>query len=388
MSTPVWLALGSNLGDRADSIRRAVEALSRLAIGPVHRSRLYETAPVGPGRQESYLNLVLRFDTRLGPRELLAFCQQTETDLGRQPRGRWEPREIDIDILLYGREVLQLDSLVVPHPSLVDRQFVLAPLRDLDPGLTPPGYQETISELLRRCIEAQGALPMREYRLAPPGTHTLPESVRYLAVEGAIGVGKTTLVKYLAEKLGCAPLYEEFENNPFLADFYRDRSRFAFQTQMFFLLSRFRQIQDQFQQQDLFRPQVMADYMLAKDRIFASVTLDENELSLYRRVADILQAQLPKPDYVVYLQADPKTLLNRIKGRDRYYERNFDEGYLEALNQAYNTYFHHYDASPLLIVNTSHIDFVRNPEDLALLADQIAKAPEGMSFFNPAVRSS
>ncbi len=229
---------------------------------------------------------------------------------------------------------------------------------------------------------------MREYRLAPQGTHSLPEGVRYLAVEGAIGVGKTTLVKYLAEKLGCAPLYEEFENNPFLADFYRDRSRFAFQTQMFFLLSRFRQIQDQFQQQDLFRPQVMADYMLAKDRIFASVTLDENELALYRRVADILQAQLPKPDYVVYLQADPKTLLNRIKGRDRYYERNFDEGYLEALNQAYNTYFHHYDASPLLIVNTSHIDFVRNPEDLALLADQIAKAPEGMSFFNPAVRSN
>jgi deoxyadenosine/deoxycytidine kinase len=225
---------------------------------------------------------------------------------------------------------------------------------------------------------------MREYRLLPAGSAaSLPDHLRYVAIEGVIGAGKTTLVRMLGERLGGQALFEEFENNPFLADFYRDRHRFAFQTQIFFLLSRFRQIQDYFQQQDLFRPQVVSDYMFAKDKIFATQNLDENEMGLYQNLSRLMERQLPRPDYVVYLQADTRTLMQRIRQRDRDYERSIDESYVDALNQAYNAYFHYYDDSPLLIVNTNHIDFVRREDDLNLLVDQILKAPEGVTYWSP-----
>jgi deoxyadenosine/deoxycytidine kinase len=258
------------------------------------------------------------------------------------------------------------------------------PLAEIDPDALLPGCRDSVSRLLHNCREAQGEADIREYRLLPAGSAaSLPDHLRYIAIEGVIGAGKTTLVRLLGERLGGQALYEEFENNPFLADFYKDRHRFAFQTQIFFLLSRFRQIQDYFQQQDLFRPQVVSDYMFAKDKIFATQNLDENEMGLYQRLSGLMERQLPRPDYVVYLQADTKTLLSRIKQRDRDYERNIDEGYIDSLNRAYNAYFHYYDDSPLLIVNTNHMDFVRKQDDLNLLLDQILKAPEGVTYYSP-----
>jgi deoxyguanosine kinase len=381
--TQVVLALGSNVGDRENYLRKAIESLRQIADSPIESSRVYETAPVGPGSQDPYLNLCVRFFTRMDPRGLLNFCQKAEREMGRIPRGRWQPREIDLDIIAYGREVFHFPDLVIPHPAATERQFVLQPLISMDPDYVLPGQGETVQRLMERSIERHGQLDMREYKPMPTTTQRIPEHVRYLAVEGVIGAGKTTLVRALSERLGCQALMEEFENNPFLSDFYRDRTRHAFQTQMFFLLSRHRQIQELFQQQDLFRPQVLSDYMFAKDRIFASLNLDENEMGLYSRLADLVERQLPRPDYVIYLQADTKTLMQRIRLRDRFYERNMDEGYIEALNQAYNTYFHHYSESPLLIVNTNHIDFVRRPDDLNLLVQQILKTPEGVTYFGP-----
>ncbi|HAP00236.1 MAG TPA: 2-amino-4-hydroxy-6-hydroxymethyldihydropteridine diphosphokinase [Fibrobacteres bacterium] len=383
----VWLGLGSNVGDRAAHLRKAIEGLREIAGGAVKSSRIYETEPVGPGEQAKYLNLCVKLVTDLPPHQLLERCQQLEKHLGRVDRGRWAPREIDIDILCYEREILDEDGFVLPHPGIADRQFVLVPLVEIEPELVLPGFEESVSGLLQRLRATEGPQGVVEYRIRHQGgSRILPESMRYVAVEGVIGAGKTTLVKLLAERMACMPLFEEFENNPFLADFYRDRHRFAFQTQVFFLLSRFRQIQDHFQQQDLFRPQVVSDYMFAKDKIFASLNLDENEMSLYQRLSGLLEKQLPRPDYVVYLQADTKILMERIRQRDRYYERHIEEDYIEGLNRAYNSFFHYYDDSPLLIVNTNHIDFVRTPEDLNLLLDQILKGPQGVTYFSPGVK--
>lgn len=381
--TDVILALGSNLDDREGYIRQALEAIRSISVTPVRKSKVYETAPVGPGPQGKYLNLAVRFSTRLDPRALLAFCLETETRIGRKSRGRWAPREIDLDILAYGREIIQEDGLTVPHPSILDRQFVLVPMTDLDPDFVLPGFRETVGRQLQRCIEVQGPQEVEEYRPMPASQSSLPERIRYVAVEGVIGVGKSTLVKALCDRMGCMPLFEEFENNPFLSDFYKDKSRYAFQTQVFFFLSRYRQIQEVFHQQDMFRPQILSDYMFAKDKIFATLNLDENEVNLYYKFADILERNLIKPDYAIYLQADTKTLMNRIRLRDRPYERTMDEAYIEALNRAYNHFFHYYSGSPLLIINTNNIDFVRNPDDLNLLLETIVKVPEGVTYFSP-----
>jgi deoxyguanosine kinase len=381
--TAVLLALGSNLNDREGYIHKALEAIRSIATGPVQKSKVYETAPVGPGPQGKYLNLVVRFSTRLEARALLGFCLETESKLGRKSRGRWAAREIDLDILAYGRDIIHEEGLAVPHPSILDRQFVLIPLTDLDPDFILPGFNESVGRQLQRCVEVQGPQEVEEYRPKPASQVSLPDRIRYVAVEGVIGVGKSTLVKALCERMGCVPLYEEFENNPFLSDFYKDKSRYAFQTQVFFFLSRYRQIQEVFHQQDMFRPQILSDYMFAKDKIFATLNLDENEVNLYYKFADILERNLIKPDYAIYLQADTKTLMNRIKLRDRPYERTMDESYIDALNRAYNHFFHYYTGSPLLIINTNNIDFVRNPDDLNLLLDTIVKVPEGVTYFSP-----
>jgi deoxyguanosine kinase len=381
--TLVTLALGSNLADRESYLQKALDALRSIAISPIKKSKVYETAPVGPGPQGKYLNLCVRFSTRLDPKSLLNFCGETEIKLGRQARERWAPREIDLDILAYGREIMQEEGLTLPHPSILDRQFVLIPLIDLDPDFILPGFTETVSRQLDRCLAVQGRQDVTEYRPMPATAASLPERIRYVAVEGVIGAGKTTLVKALSERMGCMPVYEEFENNPFLSDFYKDKDRYAFQTQVFFFLSRYRQIRELFQQQDLFHPQIISDYMFAKDKIFATLNLDENEVALYYKFADLMERDLVKPDYAVYLQADTKTLMQRIRMRDRAYERNIDESYIDALNQAYNTYFHYYSASPLLIINTNNIDFVRNPQDLDLLVELIGKVPEGVTYFSP-----
>lgn len=378
-----WLGLGSNVGDRVMHLRAALEALREISTTPVRTSKIYETEPVGPGDQDKYLNLCVCLTTSLSPAQLLDYCQEAEQRLGRIPRGRWAPREIDIDLLSYDNRVLQQEGLILPHPGIAERQFVLVPLAELDPHLMLPGFTESVSELLRRRRQAEGPVGVEEYRMRPQGNLVLPERLRYVAVEGVIGVGKTTLVKLLGERMASTSLFEEFENNPFLADFYRDRHRFAFQTQVFFLLSRFRQIQEHFQQQDLFHPQVVSDYMFAKDKIFAAQNLEENEMGLYQRLSGLLERQLPRPDYVIYLQADTKTLMDRIRQRDRHYERPIEESYIESLNQAYNNFFHYYEDSPLLIVNTNHIDFVRSTDDLNLLLDQILKAPEGTTYFSP-----
>jgi deoxyguanosine kinase len=381
--TTVTLALGSNLDHREAYLQQALDAIGTIAISKVKKSKVYETAPVGPGIQGKYLNLCVRFSTRLEARALLAFCSETENRLGRQPRERWAPREIDLDILAYGREIIQEENLTIPHPSILERQFVLIPLLDLDPDYILPGFTETVSKQLEKCLATQGRQEVEEFRPRPATVASLPERVRYVAIEGVIGVGKSTLVKALSERMGCMPVYEEFENNPFLSDFYKDKNRHAFQTQVFFFLSRYRQIRELFQQQDLFRPQIISDYMFAKDKIFATLNLDENEVALYYKFADLMERDLVKPDYAVYLQADTKTLMNRIRLRDRAYERNIEESYIESLNKAYNTYFHYYSASPLLIINTNNIDFVRNPQDLDLLVELISKVPEGVTYFSP-----
>ncbi|HLM48238.1 MAG TPA: deoxynucleoside kinase [Myxococcaceae bacterium] len=199
---------------------------------------------------------------------------------------------------------------------------------------------------------------------------------RYIVVEGPIGVGKTSLCNLVAERFSARRVLEVWEENPFLSNFYADRHKYAFQTQLFFLLSRFKQQQELFQQ-DLFSSVTVSDYLFAKDRIFACLTLDTHELALYDRVFEALGARVAKPDLVIYLQANLDVLLHRIKRRGREFERKFDSGYLQDLVHAYNDFFAHYTETPLLVVNTSDIDFVNNEADREGLMAAVLQARQG-----------
>jgi deoxyadenosine/deoxycytidine kinase len=210
-----------------------------------------------------------------------------------------------------------------------------------------------------------------------PDLQSATTAPRYIVIEGPIGVGKSTLTRILAERLGARTLFEVVEENPFLPLFYSDREKHAFQTQIFFLLSRFRQQQSLFQQ-DLFNQVTVSDYLFAKDRIFASLTLNRAELALYDRVFEELMPRVMKPDLVIYLQANLDVLLKRIARRGREFEASFDAEYLANLCHAYNEYFARYADTPLLVANTDEINFVNEAEEVAHLLETIRASAAGV----------
>jgi deoxyadenosine/deoxycytidine kinase len=205
---------------------------------------------------------------------------------------------------------------------------------------------------------------------------------RYIVVEGPIGVGKSTLAEALAKRLSARTVLEAVEENPFLPAFYQDREKYAFQTQLFFLLSRFRQ-QQELSQPELFAQATVSDYLFAKDRIFAQLTLEPHEYLLYQRVYDLLGTRVVRPDLVIYLQARLDVLLARIRKRGREFERRFDPQYLAELSAAYNDFFFQYDEAPLLVVNSSDIDFVENPDDLEGLLQAVRRMKKGTQAYHP-----
>ena len=205
---------------------------------------------------------------------------------------------------------------------------------------------------------------------------------RYIAVEGPIGVGKTSLTKRLAETFNYETLLEKSDENPFLARFYENPRQPALSTQLFFLFQRAQQIQD-LRQEDLFEPVRVADFLIEKDQLFAQQNLDADEYELYLKVYKHLIVDSPIPDMVIYLQAPTVTLLDRIKKRGIKAEQFIELGYLENLNDAYTEFFHYYNSSPLLIVNSAEIDLVNNDEDYQLLVDYILSHPTGTNYFNP-----
>jgi deoxyadenosine/deoxycytidine kinase len=204
---------------------------------------------------------------------------------------------------------------------------------------------------------------------------------RFIAVEGPIGVGKSSLVELLATRFNAVKVLEKIDN-PFLRDFYKEKPGAAFQTQLFFLLNRFVQQRD-LAQSDLFQQFTLCDYLFAKDKIFAYLNLSDSELMLYERLYAVLSENVPRPDLVIYLQASTGVLVDRIGRRRRDYEAEISAKYLEDLNQAYNYFFYHYKESPLLVINTTDIDFVENESDLEDLVAQIGNMGKGVQYYMP-----
>lgn len=406
-----YVALGSNLGDREAHLQAAVTALQEtsdvdvVAVSPVYVSEAHTGHP--GDEAPAFLNAVVCVSTALAPDALMRRLLEIEAGQGRHrdPSRQWAPRTLDLDLVLYGDHEIRDDGLVVPHPRLAERRFVLRPLADLAPHLqVPEPFGMSVAELLHDCGDT-AALEPSEHTLRIPGRSVisqgelwptpveqtvrhriarLPDALRYVVIEGVIGAGKTTLASILSRRFGARLIKEQFEENPFLDRFYEDRPRWAFQTQLSFLASRFRQ-QQSLAGRDLFHDVVVSDYAFDKDRIFARLNLSGDELQLYDTMFGIMQPSVPVPDLIVYLQSTTDRLMDQIRKRGRTFERNMDPAYIEALNQAYNAYFFHYNRSPLLIVNAARIDFVENSADLEELLTQIARMQyPGTTYFNPA----
>lgn len=210
----------------------------------------------------------------------------------------------------------------------------------------------------------------------------VPSEPGYIAVEGVIGVGKTTFATMLAERISADVVYEDAFNNPFLVDFYKNRKRYALSCQLYFLVSRFQQ-QQQLMTHDLFSKRIVSDYLFAKDSIFASINLSDRELTLYNKIAPELARNVPRPDLVIYLQASTQKLMERIRIRNYSFERSVDSDYIEVLNKAYDYFFFNYNETPLLVVKTENIDFVNNPAHFDDLIDQLHKPIAGKKYYSP-----
>jgi len=210
----------------------------------------------------------------------------------------------------------------------------------------------------------------------------LPKEFEFIAVEGAIGVGKTSFARILGKKLNAKIVLENVGENPFVKEFYQNPKEFAFITQINFLFLRYEQ-QKKLIQRDLFYPRTITDYALWKDRIFACVNLNEKELALYDKIADLLVKDVPIPDLIIFLQSGYKRLMENIRKRNYPFEENITEDYLKIINEAYNQYFFNYNVSPLLVINTSEIDFVMNPEEINKIIDYIKTPFMGTKYYNP-----
>lgn len=374
MSDPktVYLSLGSNLGDRLTHLQNGIFAIEKK-IGGIHRiSPVYQSSAWG-FEAEDFLNICLSLKTALKPVALLDTLLQIEVDLGRVRRQEdgYQPRSLDIDILYYGTETFFTERLVIPHPEMPFRKFVLKPLADIAPQFYHPVLNKDTRNLIQECKD-KGRLEKTAYRLFKNRTELFGQT-NFIAIEGNIGAGKTTLAKKMADGFNAKLVLERFADNPFLPKFYEDQNRYAFPLEMSFLADRYQQFTEDTSQYDLFKSFMISDYDIYKSLIFAQITLQKDEFELYRKLFNLMYKEVKKPRIYVYLYQTTEKLLENIKKRGRAYEQNIEAAYLEKINKGYFDFIKGYPEQNKLIIELGDLDFVERKEDYETIIDRILK---------------
>jgi deoxyguanosine kinase len=369
----VVLSLGSNLGDRLDNIRQCIKLVHQRAGTVIKVSRLYET-PAWGFESEPFYNCALVLHTTSTAEEILKKVLEIEKDLGRERSGAlgYQPRVIDIDLIAFNEEIIEKFDLTVPHPKMHDRLFVLLPMRDLNLDWRHPILQKHLPDLLR--ISDDKSICKVVQTLENPLDEISLDQYNYIAIEGNIGAGKTTLTTKIAEDFNAKTVLERFADNPFLPKFYQDQPRYAFPLEMSFLADRYQQISDDLAQFDLFKDFIIADYHIFKSLIFAKVTLSEDEYRLYRKLFEIIYKEMPKPDLYIYLYQNTERLLQNIRQRGRSYEQEIPAEYLESINRGYLDYIKSQTGLNILVIDVSDRDFVKNQEDYIFILEEIRKS--------------
>jgi 2-amino-4-hydroxy-6-hydroxymethyldihydropteridine diphosphokinase len=330
--TTAHIGLGSNIGDKKNFIDKALHKLRETANVAVARvSSIIETKPLGDASQPAYLNCVAEIKTDLSAGQLHQELVRIENALGRERKGKWGPRTIDLDLLLFGGEVINSKTLIVPHPQIHLRSFVLDGLGQLNPKLLHPVLGETIEEL-------GGRLNGCDY--APP-----VNKVQLISIAGNIGAGKTTLAKKLASVLSCEAIFERYDTNPFLAKVYAGNKDLALDSQLYFLTSRVEQLSPTIL--DKGRPAV-TDYVFQKELIYARALLSDEQLKLYLKIYEQLSPAVVAPAVLLYLADSPEVCLGRIHRRNRPYEQQIQMGFLQAIDAGYRKLIADWRQSPVI----------------------------------------
>jgi len=368
----VVLAIGSNQGNRLDVIQSAIECIHNEVGTIVKVSRLYET-PAWGFESEPFYNCALVMHSPLSADVILGKVLSLEKKLGRvrSEKEGYQSRIIDIDVIAFNEDIIATESLKIPHPLMQERMFVLLPMRDLNLDWRHPILQKYLPELLKASEDKSNCKVIQNLEF--PLQKIPLERFNYIAIEGNIGAGKTTLVNKIAEDFNAKTVLERFADNPFLPKFYEDQSRYAFSLEMSFLADRFQQISDDLAQFDLFKDFIVADYHIFKSLIFAKVTLSDDEYRLYRKLFEIIYKEMPKPDLYIYLYQNTDRLLENIKQRGRSYEQEIPADYLEKINRGYLDYIKSQNDLNILIIDVSDRDFVKNQEDYAFILEEIRK---------------
>lgn len=359
------------MGNRFDHLQMAVNILFER-IGSIQRiSSVYQTPALG-FKGADFFNCVLQLATTLPPAKLLRQILSIEEEMGRvrgQSQG-YESRPIDLDILFYGSRQIDQKQLKVPHPELQNRRFVLEPLGSLVPDFIHPSLGIRIDQLLERTPD-KSPITKISRRLKNPQDQFNLNNCRYIAIEGNIGAGKTSLASMIAADFNGRLVLERFMENPFLPKFYQDPQRFSFPLEMSFLADRYQQLLDGITQHDLFNDFVVADYDFYKSMIFAGITLAEEEFALYQKLFKLMQRELPRPDRYIYLYQDTQRLLKNIKKRGRSFERSIDQKYLHKIDTGYRNFIKSQKLKSIRLIDITELDFVRKRQDYLSVVRQI-----------------
>ena len=356
-----YLSLGSNRGRKLNNLQEAIYEIAE-SIGAIHKiSSVYKTDSWG-FKGDDFYNICITVSTYLPPEELLKNILNIETKLGRKrdQNNKYTNRKIDIDILLFDDEIVFSKNIIIPHPRMLDRKFVLVPLAEIAGNTLHPIEKKTLTICLNNTIDTSEI-----HKISSKLQRPIPliEKYNYVAIEGNIGSGKTSLSNLMSDEFNAKIVLERFADNPFLPKFYDDQERFAFPLEMSFLADRYQQLTDDLAQFDLFKNFIVSDYYIFKSLIFAQVTLQKEEYALYRKMFDIMYKEISKPDLYIYLYQNTDRLLENIKKRGRIYEQNIEASYLQKIHVGYTNFIKTEQDLNTLIIDVSELDFVNNHND-------------------------
>lgn len=369
--TTFHIALGSNKGDKLKNLQAAVDTIYER-IGNIKLiSKIYKSPALG-FKGDDFFNCCLVLESYLKPQNVLENLLDIETDLGRtrsQNEG-YEARIIDLDIIFVENSIIDTKTLQVPHPEMQKRKFVLLPLNNIASKVIHPKLNKAVSVLLVDCKDESQLEPIKIWLKNPSRQYNFSK-FNYIAIEGNIGAGKTSLATKMAYDFNAKLILERFADNPFLPKFYEDANRYAFTLEMSFLADRYQQITDDLSQLDLFKDFIVSDYYVIKSLIFSKINLKGDEFNLYRKLFNLIYKDVAKPELYIYLYQNTERLQQNIKKRGREYEQNIADDYLEKINAGYLEFLKTQNHFNVKIIDISNRDFVENRSDYLWVLSEI-----------------